>query len=306
MIVKEPLVSVIIPTYKRPDFLDRAIDSVLNQTYKNIEVIVVDDNNPDTEGRRRTEGIMEKYSNNPLVHYVKHECNKNGSAARNTGFRVSHGVYVAFLDDDDQYLPKKIESQVEKMESLSSDWGCCYNQYFTQRGDEKPLPVKESREGGLELYKEALMHKGLCVNAGSNFMVRREAYQAINGYDESFKRNQDHEFMVRMLHKYKMAYVPEPGLIYSVGTTNVPINYEEVIRHYIDKFMPYVLNLEKDEQLEFHKCMNRYLIINHLKTGHILKIIKMVSNHEVDCLNTLKWITETASGFIQRRIKVKQ
>ena len=97
-----PLVSVIIPTYKRPDYLDRAIDSVLNQTYNNIEIIVVDDNNPNTEGRERTEKIMRRYENNPHVIYIKHEYNKNGSAARNTGFKASHGVYLAFLDDDDQ------------------------------------------------------------------------------------------------------------------------------------------------------------------------------------------------------------
>ena len=81
MIVNNPLVSVIIPTYNRPDNLSRAIDSVLNQTYDNIEVIIVDDNNPNTEARVRTEEFMSQYEKNSHIKYIKHEKNKNASAA---------------------------------------------------------------------------------------------------------------------------------------------------------------------------------------------------------------------------------
>ena len=110
------LVSVIIPTYKRPDKLDVAINSVLRQTYPNVEVIVVDDNDPDTEGRRLTEEKMSKFNDESRVKYIKHDHNKNGSAARNTGARASKGEYVAFLDDDDEYLPNKIESQLQTLD----------------------------------------------------------------------------------------------------------------------------------------------------------------------------------------------
>ena len=79
-------VSIIIPTYRRPDTLCRTIDSINNSTYKNVEIIVVDDNNPGDEGRKLTEKVMEplveKYS---CIHYIKHPQNRNGSAARNTG-----------------------------------------------------------------------------------------------------------------------------------------------------------------------------------------------------------------------------
>ena len=92
----KPLVSVIIPTYSRPVFLKRCLDSVLNQTYPNIEVFVVDDNNPDTDARSETEKTMEAYKENPRVTYLKHEKNKNGSAARNTGWKASHGEYITF------------------------------------------------------------------------------------------------------------------------------------------------------------------------------------------------------------------
>ena len=89
-----PLVSVVIPTYSRPTFLKRCIESVLNQTYKNIEIFVVDDNNPDTDARRQTEEVMQQYANNPVVRYLQHEKNRNGSAARNTGWRCASGKYI--------------------------------------------------------------------------------------------------------------------------------------------------------------------------------------------------------------------
>lgn len=294
------LVSVIIPTYKRPDYLDRAINSVLTQTYKNIEIIVVDDNNPDTEGRRQTEEKMLQYSDNPKVHYIKHEHNKNGAAARNTGFKASKGEYIAFLDDDDIYLPKKIESQVEKMESLSSDWGFCYNQYYTQKDNGPLIPVNEHREG--DLYLISLKHQGFCVNVGSNAMVRREAFLSVNGYDESFKRNQDHEFMVRLLRKYKIAYVPEPGLIYSTGTTNVTINYEDTLNHYITSFKPYVEELDIENQKDFYRKMNCYRYLNRLISHNFKGAMKLIINNDVSFIDALSIFIINFYGFIKRRI----
>ena len=108
----KPMVSVIIPTYKRYNMLPRAIASVLSQTYSNIQIVVVDDNNPDTEYRKKTEALMEQYALDERVKYVKHSKNANGSVARNTGIKSSDGEIVAFLDDDDFFYPEKIEKQI--------------------------------------------------------------------------------------------------------------------------------------------------------------------------------------------------
>ena len=90
------LISIIIPTYGRPTTLKRSIDSVLSQTYSKIEIIVVDDNNPDTESRKETEEVMSTFSDS-RIKYLKHEHNKNGSAARNTGIRKASGKYIGIL-----------------------------------------------------------------------------------------------------------------------------------------------------------------------------------------------------------------
>lgn len=105
------LISVIIPTYKRPNLLCRAIDSVLNQTYKNIEIIVVSDNNIGDEFDIETEEIIKYYKEKGVI-YLKAIGNLGGALARNRGLSIAKGKYVNFLDDDDLFYPEKIEKQV--------------------------------------------------------------------------------------------------------------------------------------------------------------------------------------------------
>ena len=107
----QDLVSVIIPSYKGADKLRRAINSISDQTYQNIEIIVVDDNNPDTAERIQTESVIASL-HLPNLKYIRHPENMNGSAARNTGIRAAKGKYTAFLDDDDIYLPCRVEKSV--------------------------------------------------------------------------------------------------------------------------------------------------------------------------------------------------
>ena len=123
----KPLVSVIIPTYSRPEYIVRAIDSVLGQTYKNIEIIVVDDNGIGSCHQIETENVLKDYITQGKITYIRHKTNKNGSAARNTGFRASYGEYINFLDDDDYFLPTKIEKQIEILNSKNAEYGavCC-------------------------------------------------------------------------------------------------------------------------------------------------------------------------------------
>lgn len=234
--MNQPLVSVVIPTYSRPDRLSRAIDSVLNQTYENIEVIVVDDNNSDSDFRKETELEMQKYNNNKKVLYLKHSKNKNGSAARNTGIGASKGKYIAFLDDDDEYLPTKIEKQVNKMESLDSTWGACYTGYKKINTNSTVQYSREKREG--RLFTEALM-RSIYLGSGSNLLVRKSVVEEINGFDESFQRNQDIEFLVRILEKYKLAYVDSCELVvhYEIRETKRTLEeLKKIDEHFLEKF----------------------------------------------------------------------
>lgn len=255
--MQEGLVSVVIPTFKRPDKLSRAIDSVLAQTYPNVEVIVVDDNDPDTEGRKMTEHIMCSYENNPKVKYVKHEHNKNGSAARNTGARNSDSEYIAFLDDDDVFYPEKMESQIGVLSSRDASWGCCYSKFEVVKPNGISLRSKEKREGNLRL--EALMRE-FHIASGSNILIRREAFEKIQGFDESFIRNQDIEFLTRILEQYKIAYSSVLGLRVYLHNNHGQYDSEEVTRQYLKRFDEPIKNLSDKERRIFYKHINRQML----------------------------------------------
>ena len=117
----EILVSVVIPTYSRNDMLERAINCALAQTHKNIEVIVVDDNPSDSEYRKMAEAIMQKYKDDSRVRYIQNPENLGGAGARNVGIEASKGAYIAFLDDDDEYYPTKVEKQLDVFLNSTSD-----------------------------------------------------------------------------------------------------------------------------------------------------------------------------------------
>lgn len=295
-----PLVSVVIPTYKRPDFLVRSIESVLNQTYPNVEAIVVDDNNPDTQARTRTEDIMKQFRDNSRVTYIKHEKNKNGSTARNTGARASNGEFVAFLDDDDEYTPNRIESMLKRFAQLPSDYGVCYSRYVSRMPDGKELKSKENREG--DCFLLALM-KDLVFGSGSNNLVKRSAYEAIGGYDESFKRNQDHEFMIRLLQKYKIGYCDELGLIIHVHLEKRNVSIEETLGHYVETFKPIVDTLSKEDQKLFYKKVNLNYFVHYFRTEHnYKKAWNLVSQGRISICDALCVLVKGAIKVIKRKV----
>ena len=122
-------VTIVIPTYKRPNQICRAVDSALNQTYSNIEIIVVDDNGEGSPFEIETEKKLQNYVLDNKITYLKNKKNSGGSFSRNQGLFHSKGEYITFLDDDDEISEKKIEEQVKCLEEKGDDYSCCYCQY---------------------------------------------------------------------------------------------------------------------------------------------------------------------------------
>lgn len=284
------MVSVIIPTYKRPLTLERAINSCLNQTYKNIEVIVIDDNNDGDEYREETEKLMEKYAEDNKVIYIKHEKNMNGSAARNTGIKKSKGKYIAFLDDDDEFLPDKIKRQVERMESLDGTWGACYTGYRKEKNGVILEKGTEKREGNLK--KQALM-RTLYISGGSNLLVRRNVVEEINGFDESFKRNQDLEFLVRILDKYKLAYVNSCSLIihFDSRVANITPEYmKEIDELYLQSFKSEIEGMSIEDQNDFYTMKELDMFKLLLQKKRLIEAIKHIFDKKINIFLLFKYI----------------
>jgi len=265
-----PLVSIIIPTYKRPATLDRAINSVLNQTYDNIEIIIVDDNGKGSRFQKKTEKQMEKYDQNEKIKYIKHNVNKNGAAARNTGIENANGDYIAFLDDDDEFLPKKIELQIKKLNQLSEDWGGIYSGYIKKFKGNIILRSGKLEEGRLK--KELLLNK-FSIGSGSNLFFREDVVQDLNGFDETFERHQDLEILVRFFRKYKLAAVEERLLI---------VNDQEIFnlkgkdmlklkKKYLGKFKPDINSFSKEVQKNIFKTHFLKVSNTYLKEGNFYK-----------------------------------
>lgn len=203
-------VSIIIPTYKNRGGLTTSVDSALRQTYQNIEVIIVDDNPPDSEERHYTEQIMEGYLADPRVRYIKHAENKNGAAARNTGINSSTGEYIAFLDDDDEFLESKIERQVEYLKTHSR-YSAVYCLSYVNGKKEIIHPYEGDASIPLLMCRTKMFTPSL--------MFRREALLSIRGFDENFSRHQDYELLLKFFaNGYKIGCLQEYlTIVHSLG-----------------------------------------------------------------------------------------
>lgn len=207
------LVSIIIPTYKRPKNLKNALYSVLKDEYINKEIIVVNDNGNDTYDNDNDLIINEVRKNFPEIDilYFKHTKNRNGAAARNTGILKSSGEYICFLDDDDIYLSGRLASSIKKLNEykLNNTIGGVYCGFL---GWNSPVnDLDRYKEGDLtkELllldYKKHYLHTNTAT-------YKRSAVMRINSFDESYRRHQDLEFNLRFFQRYSIKAVKYSGV----------------------------------------------------------------------------------------------
>lgn len=252
-----PLVSIIIPTFARPDNLCRAIDSVLSQTYFPIEIIVVDDNGIGTTFQQETEKLLDSYIADKKIQYIKHNVNKNGSAARNTGTYVSKGEIIGYLDDDDVFLPTKVEEQVKRLQeahqkNLEVAGVYCNIEMIGCRGEN--FKLMSTLEGNLS---EPLLLSEIRFNS-STIMLYRYAFDNINGWDENFLRHQDWEFCIRFFEHYKMVIAcPDKCLIKKYATPNFnTANPDKVAGNmlfFLQQMKKYIVKMKRSNEIFFNK-----------------------------------------------------
>lgn len=206
------LVSVVIPTYSRNSTLKRAVDCVLSQTHQNLEIIVVDDNPPDSEWRKSSEQIMREYEKNEKVIYVQNERNMGGGLTRNQGIKHSKGKYVSFLDDDDEYMPERIEKMLkvfEESENKKLALVYCHAKFINQDGSSTYSDTRNFH--GHCLY-EAMEQN--CIAATSQWLVKKEALDEVSGFPD-VPCKQDSQTILRLLKAgYEVEVVPEELSVY--------------------------------------------------------------------------------------------
>lgn len=209
---EDVLVSVVIPTYSRSDILERALQSVLNQTYRNLDIIVIDDNTESSPYRTYTRELMEKYDKDKRIRYIQNPKNLGGAGARNVGIEAALGEYIAFLDDDDEYYPEKIEKQLKVfLESKSEKLALVYCD-LEHRGKNNHLDcVIRKRHKGNCLY-EAIEDD--CLASTSMWLVKKSLLQSVGNFS-LVPCKQDSTVILKLLKEgYEVDFVPEVLCIY--------------------------------------------------------------------------------------------
>ena len=203
MEISKALVSVIIPTYKRPNELIRAVNSVLNQTYNNTEIIIVDDNGKDTEFQIETEkSVYNNFSDEKKVKYLIKEKNSGLSDSRNTGVNIAKGKYVTFLDDDDEFDKNKIIEQL----SLMNNYDVVYCAGLMM-GTNKIIGFNDKISQVLISHiKKRLTPVGI----GASLFIKKEIYG--KGFDvDLVSFSEDLDMQINLIAKgYKVGFLNKP------------------------------------------------------------------------------------------------
>lgn len=227
-----PLVSVIIPTFNRADLICKAIDSVLGQTYENVEIIVVDDGSTDETNSL----IKTKYSD--LIRYYLQE-NRGVSVARTFGFQKSRGSFIGFLDSDDYFLPQCIEKKLQTlMNDLSIDW--VFSDQVLRSEDDTVLlaPSRYDLKLKSKLTKEQDLFSFLFSTTDTliqpnTCLIRRKCLESIGGFDPE-SGCEDYEFFIRLAKFYKGKFIPD---ILSVQTKQQHSRSTEKTISYNDRIL---------------------------------------------------------------------
>lgn len=269
----DPLVSVVVPTYDRPDLLVEAVESVATQTYSPIELVVVDDRSPTPAAEAVSAVDTAALSH---VECLRHDENRGANAARATGLGAARGRYVAFLDDDDRWTPPVVSRYVDAFEAGGPEVGlvCIGVKILNESGEQIGSHLPEIEGDALE----ALL-AGTLVGSFSRFAVRSSVVEQAGPPDERLPSWQDWEWQFRLAQHYDFAAVPELLVVRTEGS------HEQISDDFVERRdVSYPLILERHRaavaahgpraEARFEALLSRTLAFAALRTGHYLSAFR--------------------------------
>lgn len=214
------LVSVIIPNHNYGRYLDKAINSVLAQTYTNVEIIVIDNGSSDNSIE-----VLESFGNR--IKFVR-QVNRGQANARNLGLSLAHGEYLAFLDADDYWEPLKLEQQI-KLLSRKCQLVYCSVRHFDSKSN-RTLHIEPAKfRGDLREADLVLPATSIVISGESTAVFTREVYSSAGFLDERLNSSAGWEFFLRIFQRTEIDFVPEALVNYRIHETNMSKNYPKVV-----------------------------------------------------------------------------
>lgn len=237
-----PHISVVIPTYKRPKKLKRAIESVRNQTYRQWELVIVNDA-PECD-------INSSLPDDDRITLIQHNKNKGAPAARNTGIQVSKNQYLAFLDDDDTWKPKKLEKQINEFSTLSDEYGFIFTGCDIM-SDDSVIKTNRPRESG-DLFENLLFRN---IIPSPTPLIKQECFQQVGKFDTKLSSSQDYDMWLRIAKEFKFSSIPESlAQIYRDDPDRISDDMEKKYRGKRDLIEKYHFDLKSHP-----KALSRHL-----------------------------------------------
>jgi glycosyltransferase involved in cell wall biosynthesis len=209
------LVSIIIPTYNRPEYLKKAIMSVLSQTYRNFEIIIVDD-----ASEANNKKVITSFDNDRIYH-IENNKQRGAPFSRNKGIKQANGKFIAFLDDDDEWEPTKLEKQIKEFENNDVGLVVCYSldKRFNMTRVSKPSHV---------ITYECLL-KSFNLSSTSSYIVRKKILEKVGGFDTNLPSAQEYDLALRIAKNFEVRTVPEVLMIQNASDGQISTNWRKKI-----------------------------------------------------------------------------
>jgi glycosyltransferase involved in cell wall biosynthesis len=304
MNVRNPLISVITPTYNRAHVITRAINSILGQTFRDYEYIIIDDGSKD-DTKSLINGIIETHPEGKRIQFHQHTVNRGQNAALNTGLSLAKGNYVAFLDSDDEWLPDMLQEQINQFQA-DKDVSCSYTWPGTYNSRGELVPGRKYSIKGY-MYMEALTQGYICNP--TTLMAKKECFDKLGGFKTEFVTCQDDDICLRLAKEFKFGLVPEIKAIIHDDAGNQTISNRTV---YADDWYKLFNKYEKDilqycgkETFARHlnKCAVLYMKIGN--TGKAKEIIRRSMGYDKTVkAGMLRFINLLPSFISSRTVKL--
>jgi len=216
----DPKISVIIPTKNRAHYVSSAVQSVLGQTFGDFEVLIVDGASTDN-----TREVVSKF-HDERIRYIRERKDRGASASRNTGISQSRGKFIAFLDDDDLWVPSKLSKQLNLFDKNPCIGAVSAGAWIINENDETIGFRIPSLRGNIFPKILSKNHVGNC----SMVLVRKECFEKSGLFDENLEASEDYDLWVRLTKHYEFDYVNEPLVLYRVHEKRISTNPYKALR----------------------------------------------------------------------------